>query len=138
MVSRNTKLTSMFTRACHYFYWARWNVFFKFYCNICLPALTSTYIPWIHKCDIKTVGCGTSHKDTNIQIFSVEHYEYFTKMLSIILVHKLLYFKAQCFLCYSPPPTETLRHLSSVPCKPHNLLVPCSFIHSFLINCQMK
>lgn len=23
-----------------------------------------TYMPWIHKCVIKTVGCGASHKDT--------------------------------------------------------------------------
>lgn len=98
MVSCNTKLTSMFTITSTE---PDEMSFFKFYCNICLPALTSTHIPWIHKCDIKTVECGTSHKDTNIQIFSVEHYKYFTKMLSIILAHKLLYFKAQCFLCCS-------------------------------------
>jgi hypothetical protein len=30
-------------------------------------AYIHTYIPWIHKCVTKTVGCGTSHKYTNIQ-----------------------------------------------------------------------
>jgi len=30
-----------------------------------------TYIPWIHNCVIKTSGCGTSHKYTHIQIYSV-------------------------------------------------------------------
>jgi hypothetical protein len=31
---------------------------------------THTYIPWIHRCVMKTVGCGTSHKYTyaNIQL----------------------------------------------------------------------
>ena len=35
-----------------------------------------TYIPWIHKCGIKTVGCETSYKYTNIQIYSVKHYKH--------------------------------------------------------------
>jgi hypothetical protein len=38
-----------------------------------------TYIPWIHKCVIKTAGCGTSNKYTNIQICRVKHYKHFTK-----------------------------------------------------------
>jgi len=37
------------------------------------------YIPWIHRCVIKTVGCGTSHKYTNIQICGVKYYRHFTK-----------------------------------------------------------
>ena len=32
---------------------------------------THTYIPLIRKCVTKTVGCGTSHKYTNIQIYSL-------------------------------------------------------------------
>ena len=38
-----------------------------------------TYNPWIYKCVIKRVGCGTSHKYTNIQIYSVKYYKYFTR-----------------------------------------------------------
>ena len=33
----------------------------------------SAYLPWVHKCVIKTVGCGTSHKYTNIQIHYVKY-----------------------------------------------------------------
>ena len=32
-----------------------------------------TYIPWVCKCFIKTVGCGTSHKYINVQIYSVKY-----------------------------------------------------------------
>jgi hypothetical protein len=40
-----------------------------------------TYIPWTNKCVIKILGCGTSHKYTNIQIYSVKHYKHITKMV---------------------------------------------------------
>jgi hypothetical protein len=38
-----------------------------------------TYIHTFHKtmCVIKTVGCGTSHKYTNIPVYSVKHYTVF-------------------------------------------------------------
>jgi len=36
-------------------------------------------ILWICKCVIKTVGCGTSHKYTNIQIYGVKYYKHFAK-----------------------------------------------------------
>ena len=32
------------------------------------------YIPWIHKCVIKTVGSGTSYKYTTVQIDNVKYY----------------------------------------------------------------
>jgi hypothetical protein len=35
---------------------------------------THTHILWIHKSIIKTVGCGTSHKYTNTQIYSVKYH----------------------------------------------------------------
>ena len=38
-----------------------------------------TYILWIHKCVIMTVGCGTSLKYINIQIYSVQYNKHFTK-----------------------------------------------------------
>jgi len=37
------------------------------------------FIPWIRKCVVKTVGCGTSHKYTNIQIYGLKYYKHFTK-----------------------------------------------------------
>jgi len=43
--------------------------------NMLHPKHIRTHIPWI----IKTVGCGTSHKYTNIQIYSVKYYKYFIK-----------------------------------------------------------
>jgi len=51
------------------------------YVSIHLPCYTCTYtyiyayILWIHKCVIKTAGCGTSHKHTNIQMYSVQYYK---------------------------------------------------------------
>ena len=38
-----------------------------------------TYIPWTHKCVIKILERGTSHKYTNIQICGVKYYKHFTK-----------------------------------------------------------
>jgi hypothetical protein len=38
-----------------------------------------TYIPRTHKCVIKILGCGTSNKYKNIQIYSVKYYKLFTK-----------------------------------------------------------
>jgi hypothetical protein len=39
-----------------------------------------TYIPWVHKCVTKTLGCGTSHKYTNIHILCNEkYYKHFIK-----------------------------------------------------------
>jgi hypothetical protein len=36
------------------------------------------YIPWIHKCVTKTVGCGTSHKYTNIHnLYTVRYCKHF-------------------------------------------------------------
>jgi len=43
--------------------------------------LVETDIPWIHKCVVKTVGCGASHKYTNIQIYCVKYYKLFAKIL---------------------------------------------------------
>jgi hypothetical protein len=37
-----------------------------------------TYIPWNHKCVLKAVGSGKSHKYTNIQIY---YRTFFTKVL---------------------------------------------------------
>ena len=38
------------------------------------------YSPCIHQCVTKTVGCGTSHKYTNIHnVYSVKYYKHFTK-----------------------------------------------------------
>jgi hypothetical protein len=31
---------------------------------------THTYIPWIHKCVTKTIGCGKSHKYTICTVYS--------------------------------------------------------------------
>jgi len=40
------------------------------------------YIPWLHKCVIKVIGCGTSHKNTYTnQIYCVKCYKHFTKLL---------------------------------------------------------
>jgi len=39
-----------------------------------------TYITWVHKCVTKTIGCGTSHKYTNIHNFcSEKYYKHFIK-----------------------------------------------------------
>jgi len=39
---------------------------------------------------IKTVGCGTSHKYTNIQIYSVKYHKHFTKtVLQIIFTYNI-------------------------------------------------
>jgi len=41
---------------------------------------TQSYIPWIHKCFTKSVGCGTSHGYTFIHNFySVKFHKHFTK-----------------------------------------------------------
>ena len=37
------------------------------------------YIPWIHNCVIKTVGCGSSYNTQNIQIYNIKYYKNFTK-----------------------------------------------------------
>jgi len=44
-----------------------------------ISTYTHMYIPWINKCVINTVACGTSHKYTNIQIYSVQYYEHLQK-----------------------------------------------------------
>jgi len=41
----------------------------------------NTYISWIRKCVIQTVGCGTSRKYTNMQSYSIKYYKHFTKTL---------------------------------------------------------
>jgi hypothetical protein len=38
-----------------------------------------TYIPWIHKCVTKTVGCRTSHKFTNVRGFYSIKFKHLTK-----------------------------------------------------------
>jgi hypothetical protein len=39
-----------------------------------------TYIPWIHKCVTRTVGCGTSNEYTHIHNFyTIKYYKYFKK-----------------------------------------------------------
>jgi hypothetical protein len=49
------------------------------YIYTCICTYIYTYIPWTHKCVIKILGCGTSHKYTNLQIYSVKYYKHFTK-----------------------------------------------------------
>jgi len=46
-----------------------------------------TYIPWIHKYVIKTVGCRTNCKYTRIQIYSVKYFEHFTKQYYRLSLH---------------------------------------------------
>jgi len=51
---------------------------------------THTFIPWIHKCVTKRVGCRTSHKDTNICTFySAKYY----KILQISIINNLYTYK---------------------------------------------
>jgi len=59
----------------------------------------NTFIPLIHKCVIKTVGCGTSHKHTNIQMYSAQYYKYFT------------YLHIQKNLSYNPPSSSVGLHV---------------------------
>jgi len=47
--------------------------------DMCVYIYIHTYILWIHKCVVKALGCGTSHKYTNIQIYGVKYYKHFTK-----------------------------------------------------------
>ena len=38
------------------------------------------YVPWIHKCVTKTVGCGASNEYANIyNFYSVKYHKLFTK-----------------------------------------------------------
>jgi len=47
-----------------------------------------TYIPWIHTCVAKTVGCGPIHKYTNIDnVYSVKYYIHFTKQYYRLSLH---------------------------------------------------
>ena len=46
---------------------------------------------WVHNYVTKPVGCGTSHKYTNIHNFhSVKYYEHFTKQYYRLSLHKKL------------------------------------------------
>ena len=40
---------------------------------------THTHTHTQYSCVINTVGCGTSHKYTDIQIYGVNYFEHFTK-----------------------------------------------------------
>jgi len=49
----------------------------------------------------KTVGCGTSHKYTNIHIYSIKYYKYFTKtILYIIFAHKKFIYRVKRICLY--------------------------------------
>jgi len=49
----------------------------------------------------KTVGCGTSHEYTNIQIYSIKYDKYFTKtILYIIFAHKKSIFRVKGVCMY--------------------------------------
>jgi len=55
---------------------------------VCIHTYIYTYIRWIHQCEVKTAGCVTSHKYTNIQNCSAKHYRSFTKtVLQITCTH---------------------------------------------------
>jgi hypothetical protein len=47
--------------------------------DLYIHTYTHTYIPRIHKCVTKTVGCGKSHKYATVQICSVKYYEQYIK-----------------------------------------------------------
>ena len=58
---------------------------FSEYNELLIPILkgyihTYIHIPWIRKCVMKTVECGTSH-NTHIYIYSVKYLKHFTKIL---------------------------------------------------------
>jgi hypothetical protein len=57
------------------FIWCRQGAVPVYYCVV----LLCTHTSWIHKCVIKTAGCATSHKYTNLHIYSLKHYKHFTK-----------------------------------------------------------
>jgi len=53
-----------------------------------LHYVVQTNIPWVQKCVIKTVGHGSSHKYTNIQICSVKFYSISQKQNYNSSLHK--------------------------------------------------
>jgi hypothetical protein len=63
----------------------------------CIHTYIHTYthnIPWIHKCIMKTTGCGKSHNTQNIQIFyTVKYYKNFIKQYhgSSLYIKKVMY-----------------------------------------------
>jgi len=65
------------------FFYFNWYLLTYIYIYIYIYIHTTyTYIhtvSWIHKWVIKTVGCGTSQRYTNIQTYSVKYYKHFTK-----------------------------------------------------------
>jgi len=61
--------------------------------------LKGTYIPWIHKCVMKTVGYGTSH-NTHIYIYSVKYNKHFTKLLYIIFTYKKFIYRVKEMCVY--------------------------------------
>jgi len=40
---------------------------------------------------IETAGCGTSHKYTNIKIYSIKYHKHFTEILSSLRTNKFTY-----------------------------------------------
>jgi len=96
MISNSLGARSEFSARfhCYFYLWLKsdWRVrlgYLHTYIHAC--------VPWIHKCVVKTVGCRTSHKYTNVHIFSVKYYRHFTKnsIISLavspcILIHWIL------------------------------------------------
>jgi len=68
-----------------------------------LHAYMHTYIHMLHGSISvsNTVGCGTSHKYTNIQIYNIKYYKYFTKtILYIIFAHKKFFYRVKGVCMY--------------------------------------
>jgi hypothetical protein len=68
-VARRTVLCVTHTCYPHNSFLGSYNGLHVFY----IHAYIYTYIPWIHKCVTKKIGCATSHKYTNIYNFTVEN-----------------------------------------------------------------